>query len=88
MLLTYIYKGIKKMVLEEMAAVLRSPNQLCYYVFFFCCCDICKLFCTQCFCNVSYGRKELLDNRTEITHLGLDEELLDIRTEITHLGLD
>ena len=55
---------------EEMAAVLWSPNQLCYYVGFF------PLFVNYFVHNVSatvsYGRKELLDIRTAITHLGLD----------------
>jgi hypothetical protein len=34
------------------------------------------------------AKKELLDIRSAITHLGLDKGLLDIRTAITHLGLD
>jgi hypothetical protein len=75
-----------KMAPVEMAAVLRVPNQLCYYVGGF------ALFVTYFVRNVSatvsYGKKELLDIRTTITHLGLDKELLDIRTVITHLRLD
>jgi hypothetical protein len=51
------------------AAVLRAPNQLCYYVFIF------ALFVIYFVCNVSatisYEKKELLDIRTAITHLGL-----------------
>jgi hypothetical protein len=58
-------------MLEEMAADLRAPNQLCYYVGCF------TLFVTYFVHNVSatfsYGKKELLDIRTAITHLGLDK---------------
>ena len=57
---------------EVMAAVLRAPNQLCYYVVFF------TLFVTYFVHNVSatlsYDKKELLDIRTAITHLGLDKD--------------
>jgi hypothetical protein len=58
---------------EEMAAVLQTPNQLC-------CCVFCLvLFATYFVHNVSatvsYGKKELLDMRTAITHLGLDKDL-------------
>ena len=53
------------------AAVLRAPNQLCYFVCFF------TLFVTYFVHNVdataSYDQKELLDIRTAITHLELDE---------------
>ena len=56
---------------EEMAAILRSPNQLCFCVCFF------TLFVTYFVHNVSatvsYDRKELLDIRTAITRLELDE---------------
>ena len=76
----------RKIAPEEMASVLRVPNQLCYYVFFP------ALFVTYFVHNisatVSYGKKRPSDIRTVITHLGLDKELLDIRTAITHLGLD
>ena len=57
---------------EGMAAVLRAPNQLCYFVCYF------ALFVTYFVRNVSatvsYDRKELLDIRTAITHLELDED--------------
>ena len=55
-----------------MAAVLMAPDQPCYFVSFF------ALFVTYFVHNVaatvSYDRKELLDIRTAITHLKLDEE--------------
>jgi hypothetical protein len=61
------------MAVEEMAAVLRAPNQLCYYVGFF------TLFVTNFVHNVSatvsYVKKKLLDIRSAITHLGLDKDL-------------
>ena len=54
-----------------MAAVLRAPNQLCYVVFL-------ALFVTyfehNVSANISYSKKELLDIRTAITHLGLDKD--------------
>jgi hypothetical protein len=57
---------------EGMAAVLRAPNQLWYFVFF-------TLFVTYFVFNVaatdSYAQKELLDIRPAITHLELDEDL-------------
>jgi hypothetical protein len=58
---------------EEMAAVLRALNQLCYCVCFF------TLFVTYFVRNVSatvsYDQKELLDTRTAITHPVLKEYL-------------
>ena len=60
---------------EEMAAVLRSPNQLCYYVFFFM--IFVNYFVHNVSATISYGRKELLDIRTEITHLGLDKDIFN-----------
>ena len=59
------------------AAILRAPNQLCYFVCFF------ALFVTH-FVHVadtisytiSYDQKELLDIRTAITHLKLDKDVL------------
>jgi hypothetical protein len=66
------FQNYLKMAAEEMAAVLRAPNQLCYYVFFF------TLFVTYFVHNVSttvsYGKKELLDIRTAIIHLRLDKD--------------
>jgi hypothetical protein len=57
---------------EGMAAVLRAPNHLCNVVCFF------ALFATNFVHNdiatVSYELKELLDNRTAITHLELDKD--------------
>ena len=57
---------------EEMAAVLRAPNQLCYYVVFF------VLFVTYLVHNVSatvsYSKKKILNIRTAITHLGIDKD--------------
>jgi hypothetical protein len=59
------------MVPEEMAAVLRASKQMCYYMIFF------ARFVTYFVHNVSstifYGKKELLDIRIRITHLGLDK---------------
>jgi hypothetical protein len=56
---------------EEMAAVLQAPNQFAI-VFFL------ALFVTYFVHNVSatvsYGKTELLDIRTAITHLGLDKD--------------
>jgi hypothetical protein len=57
---------------EWMAAVLRAPNKLCYFVCFF------ALFVTYFVHNfaapVSYDQKELLDIRRAITHLELDKD--------------
>ena len=57
---------------EGMAAVLRAPNQQCYFVCFF------ALFVThfvhKVAATVSCDRKELLDIRTAITHLELDRD--------------
>ena len=57
-----------------MAVVLRAPNQLCHFVSFF------ALFVTyfvhKVAATVSYDRKELLEIRTAITHLELEEEFL------------
>ena len=65
-------KLLCKMAPEEMAAVLWAPNQLCFMWVFF------ALFVTYFVHNVSatvtYGKKELLDIRTAITHLGLDKD--------------
>jgi hypothetical protein len=59
-----------------MAAVLRAPNQLCYFVWFF------ALFVTYFVHNiaatVSYDWKDLLEIRTAITHPELDEDAKDI----------
>jgi hypothetical protein len=56
-----------------MAAVLQAPNQLCYLLCLF------ALFLTCFVHNVdataSYDQKELLDIRTVITHLKLEEDL-------------
>ena len=61
------------MVPKGIAAVLRAPNQLCYFVHFF------SLFVTYFVHNVvaviSYDWKELLDIRTATTHLELDEDI-------------
>ena len=55
-----------------MAAVLQAPNQFCYYVGFFAL--FVPYFLHNVSATVSYGRKELLDIRTAITHLGLDHD--------------
>ena len=56
-----------------MAAFLRAPNQLCYFVCFF------TLFVTYFVHNVdatiSYDQKELLHIRTKTTHLELDKDI-------------
>ena len=69
-----------------MAAVLRAPNQLCYYVFFF------ALFVTDFVhnvsANVSYGKEELLDIRTAITDLGLDKDFFLQQTRRTRHPLN
>ena len=56
-----------------MAAILWALNQPCYFVCFF------ALFVTDFIHNVaatvSYDRKELLDIRTAITDLKLDEDM-------------
>ena len=67
-----------------MAAVLRAPNQLSYFVCFF------ALFVTSFVHNVaavSYDRKELLDIRTEITHLELDKDFFFNETEVKDIML-
>jgi hypothetical protein len=60
------------MAKEELAAVLRAPNQLCYCVCFF------TLFVTYFVhivsATISYARKEHLDIKTVITHLVLDKD--------------
>jgi hypothetical protein len=61
---------------EEMDNVLRYPNQLCYYVGVFR--NIYYFFVHNVSATVSYGRKELLDIRTAITHLGLDKSFFNI----------
>jgi hypothetical protein len=62
-----------------MAAVLLSLNQPSYFVCFF------TLFVTHFVHNVaatvSYDRKELLDVRTAITHLELDEGFCFIESD-------
>ena len=56
-----------------MAAVLRASNQLWYYVVFVC--VFCSLVCRCCFCHcILLQKKKLLDIRTAITHLGLDQQ--------------
>jgi hypothetical protein len=60
-----------KMAPKNMADVLHSPIQLCYFVSF---------FYTYCVHNVaataSYDQNELLDIRKAITHCGLEETFL------------
>ena len=60
-----------------MAAVLRTPKHLCYFVCVF------KMFLTYFVYNVdatvSYDRKELLDIQTAITHLKLDKDESDTK---------
>jgi hypothetical protein len=57
-----------------MAAVLWALNQRCSFVCFF------ALFITYFVDNVAatvfYNRKKILENRTAITHLELDEEFI------------
>ena len=71
------------MALEEMAAILRSPNQLCYCVCLY------ALFVTYFVHNisatVSYDRKELLDIRTAIIHLVLEEDFFFNESEAKDL---
>ena len=64
-----------KMAPEEMATVLRSPNQLCNYVFFPT--IFVNYFVQNVSATVSYGRQELLDIRTAITHLRLDKDFFN-----------
>ena len=54
----------------EMASVLRPPKHLCYYECFL------ALFVYNVSATVSYDQKALLDIRTAITHLVLDESFL------------
>jgi hypothetical protein len=53
---------------EEMAAVLWSPNQLCYNVGFFLAIFV-NYFVHNVSATICYGRKELLDIRTAITRI-------------------
>ena len=65
------HSHLRIMAPERMAAVLQSPNQLCYCVCFF------PLFLTYFVHNVSatvsYDRNKLLEIRTAITHLTLKD---------------
>ena len=78
-----VHVGNKKMAPEEMAAVLRSPNQLCYYVGFFVAIFV-NYFVHNVSATVSYGRKGLLDIRAAITHLGLDKDFFNNNKQDTH----
>ena len=57
---------------EEMAAVLQATKQLCYFVCFVALFVTC--FVHNVYATVSYDRKEILDIRTVISHLDLDED--------------
>ena len=62
-----------KMAPEGRAAILLALNQPCYFVCFFALAVTCfehNVAATA----ISYDWKELLNNRTGITHLKLDEE--------------
>ena len=59
------------MVLEGIAAILRAPDQLCYFIIIFLL--ILAVFVHNVSAIISYDRKELLDIRTSITNLNLDE---------------
>ena len=68
------YCLLSQMAQKNMADVLHSPNQLCYFVIFF---EFCvTYFLTYWVHNVaatvSYVRKQLLDIRKAITHHGLE----------------
>jgi hypothetical protein len=53
---------------EGMAAILRAPNQLCYFGSFF------NYFVHEVAATISYDRKEFLDIRTLITHFELEKD--------------
>ena len=55
--------------MERVAAVLLALNQLCYFALFV------TYFVHNVAATVSYDRKDLLDIRTAITHLEMDENI-------------
>jgi hypothetical protein len=70
---------IDRIAPEWMAAVLRAPDQLCYFVFF----ELIKLLYIFSFVHVSaIVSKELLDIKTAITNLNLDEDFYLNKSEV------
>jgi hypothetical protein len=61
----------KKLAPKEITAFLQAPNQFCYYVGVF----------NVILYIMFLQKKELLDIRTSITHLGLDKDVFHNKQE-------